>query len=118
MRNGDVRFQNHRFREQDLPREQSNQLVGKGCSIKERFRDVGTLFSANQDQADIVAKKRTMLLKRNAGQCRSCDFFVWTPVGELNRCVLGGFSCSSQHGCAFFRAGNPLYAKSKREFEH
>ena len=33
--------------------------------------------------------------------------FVRMPVGKLNRCALGGFPCSSKHGCKRYSKGQP-----------
>jgi hypothetical protein len=57
---------------------------------------------------DIKARKRALGFKANAGKCGTCECFLWLPVGESNRCMLGGFACCSRQGCNAYRHGTPL----------
>jgi len=57
---------------------------------------------------DIRARKRALEFKADADKCGTCECFLWLPVGESNRCMLGGFACSSKQGCKAYRRGNPL----------
>ena len=67
-----------------------------------------TMFADMPLTASIKALKQAVGFKNGLGKCGTCKFFTRTPVGQLNRCALGDFPCSSKHGCNAYRKAVPL----------
>jgi hypothetical protein len=78
-----------------------NQIAG-GLKRAERDR-----LRGGPGDNTVRSRKLTMGFRRHAGQCGDCRFFMRTPIGEQNQCLLGKFHCASKHGCALHQPGPP-----------
>jgi hypothetical protein len=77
--------------------------------LKRAGRD--RLLEAPRDSS-VRSRKLAMGFAHHAGQCGSCRFFLRTPIGEQNQCLLGKFHCASKHGCVLHQPGPPAVLNS------
>jgi hypothetical protein len=74
-----------------------------GYPVSDGKQKTANQFSELLAGKTIRAKKALLEFQTNSKKCGACHWFQRNPAGQANRCRLGDFPSSINHGCSAFK---------------